>query len=103
MTGSVKNVDRQQVQRSVKGPTPSSTTVPDAPPYPPMHRLLFPLNDTIVVALPSSDSEAHTPTRVAQITLKATRPESVETITTYYLVRHDLTVCAPKLCHARRH
>ncbi|KAI0760088.1 hypothetical protein C8Q74DRAFT_201382 [Fomes fomentarius] len=54
-----------------------------------MHRLLFPLNDTVVVALPTSD--AHIPTHVAQVTVKAERPERVETITTYYLVRHDLS------------
>lgn len=38
---------------------------------PGIHRLLFPLHDTVVVALRTSD--AHIPTHVAQVTVKAER------------------------------
>ncbi|KAI0739131.1 hypothetical protein C8Q80DRAFT_1275299 [Daedaleopsis nitida] len=60
-----------------------------------MQRLLFPLNDTVLVALPAPG--AHTPTHVAQITVKTPKPYAVETITTYYLVRHDMSELILKL------
>ncbi|RDX40771.1 hypothetical protein OH76DRAFT_216384 [Lentinus brumalis] len=57
-----------------------------------MRRVLFPLNDTIVVALPRLEEDNGQPCRVVQVTLKAEdRSGSVDTITTYYLVRHDLS------------
>ncbi|KAI0720796.1 hypothetical protein C8T65DRAFT_567200 [Cerioporus squamosus] len=56
-----------------------------------MRRVLFPLNDTIVVAQPRLEEDNSRPHRVTQVTLKAEALESVDTITTYYLVRHDLS------------
>ncbi|KAI1784856.1 hypothetical protein LXA43DRAFT_174962 [Ganoderma leucocontextum] len=55
-----------------------------------MHKVLFPLNDTIVVFFHRDDTQ--TPmSHVAQITVKTDRPHAIDTITTYYLVRHDLS------------
>ncbi|RPD55960.1 hypothetical protein L227DRAFT_289824 [Lentinus tigrinus ALCF2SS1-6] len=56
-----------------------------------MRRFLFPLNDTIVVALPKLEKDEIRPSHVVQVTLKAEESKSVDTITTYYLVRHDLS------------
>ncbi|EJF57804.1 hypothetical protein DICSQDRAFT_68489 [Dichomitus squalens LYAD-421 SS1] len=55
-----------------------------------MHKVLFPLNDTIVVFLHQDDTRSRG-SHVVQITVKAERPQAIDTITTYYLVRHDLS------------
>ncbi|KAM5536146.1 hypothetical protein V8D89_010245 [Ganoderma adspersum] len=55
-----------------------------------MHQVLFPLNDTIVVFLHREDTQTSM-SHVVQITVKTDRPHAIDTITTYYLVRHDLS------------
>ena len=82
-----------------------------------MHKILFPLNDTIVVFLHQDDTETAVPHAV-QITVKTDRsasgpstlrksfvkdlnvyrPHAIDTITRFYLVRHDLSVCMRLYC-----
>ncbi|KAL7277403.1 hypothetical protein ACG7TL_009265 [Trametes sanguinea] len=54
-----------------------------------MPRLLIPLNDTIVVCLPAGIAEGR-PHYATQITCKTEKPDDIDAITTYYMVRHEL-------------
>ncbi|KAH9886067.1 hypothetical protein C8Q73DRAFT_292850 [Cubamyces lactineus] len=49
-----------------------------------MAKVLIPLDDTVVVCLGEQK-------RVVQITCKSERPDDIGTITTYYLVRHEIS------------
>ncbi|KAI0676585.1 hypothetical protein C8Q78DRAFT_987203 [Trametes maxima] len=61
---------------------------------------ILPLNDTIVVCIGGGDNQASNPPSVVQISCKTERPEDVETITTYFLVQHELSELALRLVNA---
>ncbi|KAI0332845.1 hypothetical protein GY45DRAFT_1245862 [Cubamyces sp. BRFM 1775] len=57
-------------------------------------KVLIPLDDTVVVCLGEER-------RVVQITCKSERPNDISTITTYYLVRHEISELILRLVMAR--
>ncbi|KAI0656976.1 hypothetical protein C8Q70DRAFT_1007299 [Cubamyces menziesii] len=58
-----------------------------------MAKVLIPLDDTVVVCLGEEK-------RVVQITCKSERPNDIGTITTYYLVRHEISELILRLAMA---